>query len=107
MKFRERTIGAALLLSIAGSVGFMYAFYAQTGAQWQGFALVCVFAGLTIAAIGYAQWILPPEQVTDLRDTYPCSPEEREKQVEVFTQGMAQITRRKWLLRMLYTAFGM
>lgn len=84
----------------------MYAFYAQTGAQWQGFALVCVFVGLTAAALGYAQWILPHEQVIDLRDTYPCSPEERKKQVEAFSQGMAQITRRKWLLRMLYAAFG-
>ena len=103
---RERAIAAALLLSIAGSIGFMYAFWRQLSTQWQGFALVCVFAGLAVACLGWARWILDHEEVVDVIDTHPDLPEERGRQVEAFTHGMAQITRKKWLVRMLYSALG-
>lgn len=106
MSVRERAIAGGLLLSIAGSIGFMYGFWQQAGTQWLGFALACAFAGFMIAALGWSRWILPHEQVVDLRDTYPQPVEERAQQVEAFTHGAAQLTRKTWLTRMLYAAFG-
>lgn len=106
MSVRERAIAGGLLLSTAGSIGFMYGFWQQAGTQWLGFALACAFAGFMIAALGWSRWILPHEQVVDLRDTYPQPAEERAQQVEAFTHGTAQLTRKKWLTRMLYAAFG-
>ena len=104
---RERTIAAAMLLSIVGSIGFMIAFGKQASVQWEGAALAAVFAGFMIAALGWARWILPYEQVVDLRDTYPQPVEERAGQVEAYSHGIAQLTRRKWLVRMAYAAVGL
>ncbi|HEV3153346.1 MAG TPA: Rieske (2Fe-2S) protein [Candidatus Baltobacteraceae bacterium] len=106
MSPRERAIAAGLILSIAGSIAFAYAFVAQLGTQWQGGALVCAFAGLALAMLGWARWIVSHEQVVDLRDTYPQPEEERGRQVEAFTHGVAQITRRTWLTRLLYGTLG-
>jgi ubiquinol-cytochrome c reductase iron-sulfur subunit len=107
MSARERAVAAALLLSIVGSVGFMIAYGLQMGTQWEGFALVLVFAGFLIASLGWARWILKHEEVVDLRDTYPDTDEERAQMVEAYEHGVAQLTRRRWLARMLYTAFGL
>lgn len=106
MSVRDRAIAAAILLSMLGSVGFMYAFWQQLSTQWQGFALTCAFAGFAAAALGWARWVLPHEEAIDLRDTVPQPSEERDMQVEAATHGIAQLTRKKWLTRMLYAAFG-
>ena len=103
---RERAIAAGLLLSMLGSVGFMVAYAKQMSTQWEGFALACAFGGFMIAALGWARWILPQEQVVDLRDTYPQPVEERAGMVERWEHGIARVTRRRWLTRMLYTALG-
>jgi ubiquinol-cytochrome c reductase iron-sulfur subunit len=103
---RERAIAAALLLSIAGSVGFMIAYAKQMSTQWEGFALACTFGGFMLAALGWSQWIIPHEQVVDLRDTYPQPLEERAGMVDWWEHGAAKVTRRRWLTRMLLTALG-
>lgn len=103
---RERAIAAGLLLSIAGSFGFMYGFWLQASTQWLGLALACVFGGFAIAMLGWARWILPHEEVVDLRDTAPQPSEERMEQVSALGHGMAQITRKTWLTRMLFAALG-
>jgi len=104
---RERAIAASLLLAIAGSIGFMVAYGLQSSAQWQGAALAASFAGLMTAALGWARWILPHEQVVDLRDVAPQPLEERAGQVEAYAHGVAQLTRRRWLTRVAYAAVGM
>lgn len=106
MNVRERAIAAALLLSVAGCALFAYAFVEDLSAQWQGGALVCVFGGLTAAMLGWARWIVPNEEVTDLRDTYPQPQEERTAQGDAFERGVDQITRKTWLTRMLYGTLG-
>jgi len=85
----------------------MLAYAKQMSTQWQGFALGAIFAGFMIAALGWSRWIVKYEQVVDLRDTYPDPVEERGQMVEAFEHGIAQLTRRKWLTRMMYTAFGL
>lgn len=106
MNERDRALAAALVFSIAGSIGFAYAFVTQRSAQWQGFALTCVFIGLALALLGWTRWIVPYEQVVDVRDTVPCTAEQRGQQDEAFEHGMAQITRKTWLTRLLYSALG-
>lgn len=103
---RERAVAGGLLLSMIGSLGFMAAYWKQLSTQWEGFALAIVFAGFMIAALGWSRWILKQEQVVDLRDTYPQPPEERKEMVEAFDEGASQMNRRRWLTRMVYTAFG-
>jgi ubiquinol-cytochrome c reductase iron-sulfur subunit len=106
MTVRDRAIAAGLILSMIGSFGFMYAFWKQLSTQWEGFFLACAFAGFSIAALGWARWILPHEQVVDLRDTVPQPVEERAQQVEILSRGVAQVTRKTWLTRMLLAALG-
>ena len=104
---RERAIAAGLVLSMLGSAGFMLAFALQKSIQWEGFALACVFGGLMIAALGWSRWILPQEEVVDLRDTYPQPDEERAGMVNAWEHGAAATTRKTWLTRMLYGALGL
>lgn len=106
VSIRERAVGAGLMLSMLGSVGFMVAYAKQAGTQWEGLALCAAFGGLLIAALGWARWILPHEQIVDLRDTYPQPEEEREQMVEAYEHGTAELTRRRWLVRLLYGAAG-
>lgn len=103
---RERAVAGGLLLSILGSLGFMVAYWKQMSTQWEGFALAAAFGGFMLAALGWSRWILKHEQVVDLRDTYPQPREERAQMVESYEHGIAQVNRRTWLTRMLYTAFG-
>jgi ubiquinol-cytochrome c reductase iron-sulfur subunit len=103
---RERAIAAGLLLSMLGSIAFMVAFVKAASTQWEGFALACVFGGLLIATLGWSRWILPHEEVVDLRDTYPQPAEERAAMVDWWEHGLAQSKRRTWLTRMLYAALG-
>jgi ubiquinol-cytochrome c reductase iron-sulfur subunit len=103
---RDRAIAASLLLSIFGSVGFMIAYAKTMSTQVEGAALACIFAGFMLAALGWSRWILPHEQVVDLRDTYPQPDEERAGMVDWWEHGAAKITRKRWLTRMLYTALG-
>lgn len=103
---RDRAIAASLLLSIAGSVAFAAAFWMHASTQAQGAALALAFFGLALAALGWSRWILPQEQVVDLRDTAPQPHEERVKQVEAASHAVSTTTRKTWLTRMLAAAFG-
>ncbi len=104
---RERSVAAGLILSMLGSIVFMIAYGKQMGVQPQGFGLAAIFTGFMIAALGWSRWILKHEQVVDLRDTYPQPVEERAQMVEAYEHGIAQLTRRRWLTRMLYAAVGL
>lgn len=104
---RERAIAGGIALSMCGSIGFMVAYAEQGSTQWEGLALAAVFTGFMIAALGWARWILPQEQVTDIRDTFPQPVEERAAQVEAYAHGVAELTRKTWLTRMVAGAFGL
>jgi ubiquinol-cytochrome c reductase iron-sulfur subunit len=103
---RERWIATGLMVAIGASVAFSYAFWKQASTQWQGFCLACVFGGFTVALLGWAKWILPHEEVVDLRDTYPQPEEERRAQDRAMQSGLTEITRKRWLTRLLFAALG-
>ncbi len=64
---RELLIAIAIGAAMLGSVGFMVAFVLHEDIHWQGGFLVFAFAGFMFAALGWARWILPREQVEEER----------------------------------------
>lgn len=129
---RERAIASGLLLAIGGSIGFMIAFGKEASTQWEGLWLALTFVGFLIAALGWARWILPYEQVIEERDvgvehhdtlrppafegdkgthhTPEAALEDRFEEVELAEKGVGELTRRKWLTRLLVgalAAFGL
>lgn len=120
-RLREAIIATGIALAIAGSVGFMVSFALRENTQWQGAALALAFAGFMAAAIGWAKWVLPHEQVEEQRDVgVPSTRASHDALLGVVRQahddnketsldierGLGQIDRRKWLTRMLVAAFG-
>lgn len=103
---RLRAIAASLALSMAGSIAFAAAFWMHASTQALGASIAAAFIGLALACLGWSRWILPQEQVVDLRDTVPGPQEDRVGQVEAAVRGTAETTRRTWLTRMLLAACG-
>lgn len=113
---RERAIASGLLLAIGGSIGYMIAYAKQSSTQWEGLWFALTFAGFLIAALGWARWILPHEQVVEEREVGVARPSSqrssgflvpRDDQKEEYEKGVAELTRRKWLTRTLYGAFAL
>lgn len=103
---RLRAIAAALALSMAGSIAFAAAFWMHASTQILGASIGAACIGLAIACLGWARWILPYEQVVDLRDTVPSPEQDRLDQIDAAVRGSAETTRRAWLTRMLVAALG-
>ncbi len=106
MIVKDRAIAAALLLAMLGA-GLFIASYATGGDRlYEGLSLAISAAGLCAAAVGWAFWILPQQQVEDERDDYPSGARDRaEEDVEAET-GIRDVTRKRLLTRMLYAALG-
>ncbi len=73
-RLREALIAVAIGAAMVGSVGFMVAFVLHSSIQWQGAFLALAFAGFMFAALGWARWILPREQVVEERPSTTRSP---------------------------------
>jgi ubiquinol-cytochrome c reductase iron-sulfur subunit len=106
MTAKERGIAGALVLAILASAGFIAA-YATSGARpAEGVALAVAAASLCAAALGWAFWILPHEQVMDVLDEYPSPPADRIAQAQELEEDLHQVSRRRILVRLLYAALG-
>ncbi|HEY3676403.1 MAG TPA: Rieske (2Fe-2S) protein [Candidatus Tumulicola sp.] len=103
---RELAIAGALFFSIAGSVGFMFAYALDAGTQLEGLALGVALVGLTLTALGWAFWILDREQTEDARDTFPSSAGDRADTIAELDQGEAEVTRGGVLVNLLVAALG-
>ncbi|MEO6834580.1 MAG: Rieske 2Fe-2S domain-containing protein [Candidatus Tumulicola sp.] len=106
MKNADRAIAAALLLAIAGSVGFMVAYALHATTQAEGLALAIALCGFTLAALGWARWIAGAEQAIDRRDTYPSSFEDRAGETSELEKDAGAITRHGTLAKLLLSALG-
>jgi ubiquinol-cytochrome c reductase iron-sulfur subunit len=102
----ELAIASALLLSIAGSIGFMFAFARNAGTQIEGLALGLALVGLTLTALGWAFWILDREQTEDARDSFPSDPGDRLSAVVELEHGEEEVTRSSVLVNLLIAALG-
>lgn len=106
MIVKDRAIATALLLAMAGAVLFVVSYATGGDRLYEGLSLALSAAGLCGAAVGWAMWILPAEQVEDERDDYPSGPWERASEDREAESGLFEATRKKFLTRMLYTALG-
>ncbi len=103
---REAAIAAALVAAILGSAIFVVAYFVAADRLYEGLGLALAAAGLCAAAIGWAFWIVPNEQVTDDIETYPSSPSERAAQNAEAAEDVREITRPRALLALLAAAVG-
>ncbi len=106
MSFRDRAIVAALAASIIGSALFIVSYATGGDRLYEGLSLALAVAGLCGATLGWAFWILPPEQVVDLRDDYPSPPVVRRAESAEVREAFEEFNRKRALVRMLYAALG-
>ncbi|MBV8638417.1 MAG: Rieske (2Fe-2S) protein [Candidatus Eremiobacteraeota bacterium] len=103
---KDRVIAAALAAAMLGAVLFIAAYATGGSRLYEGLSLALSAAGLCGAAVGWAFWILPDEQVEDERDDYPSGASDRAAEDLETTSGLIDVTRKRLLTRMLYTALG-
>ena len=104
MRAAERPIAAALLLSIAASLGLV-AVYASGGRpQLEGVLLAISLGGLAAAIIGWALRLLRHEQVTDVREPEPSPPRVRAAATSALEEGEEQLAGRRTLVGLLLGA---
>jgi quinol---cytochrome c reductase iron-sulfur subunit len=106
MMNRVGAIAAALLVAILGSAAFIAAYFAGGDRLYEGLALAVTAAAFCVAAVGWAFWIIPDEQVVDEVDTYPCSPADRAEQSSEVSEGLREVTRSRALVALLGAALG-
>jgi ubiquinol-cytochrome c reductase iron-sulfur subunit len=92
---KDAVIAGALIAAIIGSAGFIVAYITSSDRLYEGLSLTLAAAGLSAAALGWACWIVPDEQVLDEIETYTLSPSGREA-----------VSRPVMLVRLLYVALG-
>ncbi|MBV9720054.1 MAG: Rieske (2Fe-2S) protein [Candidatus Eremiobacteraeota bacterium] len=103
---KEVAIAAALVTAILGSVVFIAAYFITADRLVEGLAIAVSAAALSAAAVGWAFWILPEEQVVDRIDTWPSSPADRAAQSTEADEGLRQVTRPRFLLGLLGAALA-
>ena len=107
MSGRERMIAGALILAAIASIGFVAAYATHAGSSLEGLPLAVAAAALCAATVGWAFWILPPEQVVDARETLASGLSDRVAQETELTSGMREVTRSGALVRLFYVALGL
>jgi len=106
MSAKDRAIAAALIVAIAASILFIIAYAFGGSRLYEGLALALATGALAATAIGWAFWILAPEEVVEERDEYPSTPQDRKRESAEWQSGEREITRRRTLTRLLYAALG-
>ena len=88
---KHAAIATALVLAIIGSALFIAAYFTGGDRLYEGLSLALAAAGLCAAALGWAFWIVPNEQVVDEIVTYPSSPGERAAESGEAAEELRQI----------------
>jgi ubiquinol-cytochrome c reductase iron-sulfur subunit len=101
MNRRELAVAFALFLTVVGSGGFIAAYATSESALYEGLGLGGAALGLCLAALGWAFWILPEEQVVDEIVTYPSPSNEKIAQESAIERGVEEMSRPRLLLAML------
>ncbi len=103
MKY-ERSVAAALLLSIIGSVVFAVGYAVHGGSAAIGLGLVLAAAGLCAAFAVWSFTLVPQEQVVDVREDFEAGDERAELDREL-AADQAKLSR-PGLLALLGAALG-
>ena len=103
---KDATIASALFAAILGSGVFVAAYFTTGDRLFEGLGIAVAAAALGAAAVGWAFWILPEEQIVDEVDTYPCSTADRAAQTAEVAQDLREVTRSRMLVGLLLGALG-
>lgn len=103
---KDGAIASALFVAILGSAIFIAAYFTTADRLFEGLGLAIAAAGLCAAAVGWAFWIIPDEQVVDEIETYPSPPGERAAQSGEVAEDMREVTRPRMLVALLGAALG-
>lgn len=106
MTARERAIAVALIVATLAALGFIAAYAFGGNRLYEGLTLAIAAASLCAAALGHALWLLPSQQVVDVRDDYPSTRAQRLEQTREEVAVETSVTRRTTLLRLMYVALG-
>lgn len=105
-KSQARWLTAGIAAAAAGSLAFI-GVYDTRSRLLEGIALTIVALSFTLIAIGWFAWVLPHEQVEDLRDEYPSGEDDRANQREQLDRVESEMTRSGAVGRMLVAALGL
>lgn len=100
---RDRIIAGSLWLVVGASIAFVAAYAFDAGRAAEGILVALAAAGCCGAAVGWAVWIIPPEQVVDRHERFGIMTEEAAQDAAI-RAGTAEITRRRALLPLLTAA---
>ncbi len=89
-----------------GSAGFIAAYATGGSRLGEGLGIALAAAGLSAAALGWAFWIVPDEQVVDEIETYPSSSQERAAESGEVAEDLREISRPRLLLGLLGAAIA-
>jgi ubiquinol-cytochrome c reductase iron-sulfur subunit len=106
MSGRERLVCVALATTVLGSAGFIAAYVAAPLRLYEGISLALAAAGLCLAAVGWALWIVPDEQVVDEIEDYPSSPIVRVDEIATIAADTRKVSRPRALVYLLGAALG-
>lgn len=105
MTMRLEGIAIAFVVSVLGSIAFATAYALHSGPQVEGLALFVALAALGCGIALYANAI-PQTVAVDQIDAYPSSGGERAGAEAALQRGAEEIGRHRFLLRLLFGAFG-
>jgi ubiquinol-cytochrome c reductase iron-sulfur subunit len=103
---KDVAIASALFVAILGSASFIAAYFVTADRLFEGLGLAIAAVGSCAAALGWAFWILPDEQVVDEIDSYPSAPSERAAQSSEVAEDVREVTRSRMLIALLGAALG-
>jgi ubiquinol-cytochrome c reductase iron-sulfur subunit len=106
MTRRERIVAMLLVLAILGAGLFIYGYVAGGDILYEGGGFFVAMASLCGAALGWAFWILPYEQVVDEVRDIPSAPFDRVAQNKELRRGLQEISRSRALGALLASALG-
>lgn len=106
MTRQERIVAVFLWCAVLGCGGFVAAYATSENRLFEGASLTAVMLFFSAAALGWAFWIVPHEQVVDEIEEYPSPETERVKQTAAIVHTERTVGRSTALVRLLSVALG-
>jgi len=96
----------AFAVAIAAGLGFLFVYWTGAAHMLLGGTLALFLAGLGVALVIYAHWLMPDKQADEPREQLVTSPAEREAAAADFDEGGLEIQRRGMLVWIGVAAVG-
>jgi ubiquinol-cytochrome c reductase iron-sulfur subunit len=97
----------AYLVSAAGAIGFLIAYWTGGSNQVLGGTLALAFGGLGCVLVLYSHWLMPRKEARDSRVVLHSNYVQRESALESFQKGKDEVHRRTFLTWILLSTSGL